>query len=100
MKWECNGTCDIAEDFYGMDSDVFFNNMSVLLNAIKNEYKIIIASSKDMILYFKNLLYAAAELFLIDRTRAEIKKMFNKCVWTIDTTELYEVTYVKYNANS
>lgn len=26
--------------------------------------------------------------------------MFNKCVWTIDTTELYEATYVKYNANS
>ena len=100
VKWECNGTCDIAEDFYGMDSDVFFNNMSVLLNAIKNEHKIIIASSKDTILYFKHLLYATAELFLIDRTRAEIKKMFNKCVWTIDTTELYESTYVKYNANS
>ena len=25
VKWECNGTCDIAEDFYGMDSDVFVN---------------------------------------------------------------------------
>ena len=100
VKWNGNGLCEIAEDFYGMDSDVFVNNMSVLLNAIKNEHKIIIASSKDTILYFKNLLYAAAETFIIDKSRKEIKKMFNKCVWTIDTTELYEATYIKYNVDS
>jgi hypothetical protein len=28
------------------------------------------------------------------------KKMFNRQVWTIDTTELYERTYVKYESNS
>lgn len=100
VKWNGNGLCEIAEDFYGMDSEVFINNMNVLLNTIRNGNRIIFASSKSTISYFKNLLYAAAETFLIDKSRKEIKKMFNKCVWTIDITELYEATYIKYNVNS
>ena len=100
VKWNGNGLCEIAEDFYGMNSDVFVNNMNALLYTIRNGNKIVIASSKDTILYFKNLLYAAAETFIYDKSRKEIKKMFNKCVWPIDITELYEDTYIKYNVGS
>ena len=100
VKWNGNGLSEIAEDFYGMDSDIFINNMNTLLNAIRNGNKIIIASSKDTILYFKNLFYAAAETFIIDKSRKEIKKMLNKCVWPIDTTEMYEAAHIIYNVDS
>lgn len=80
--------------------ETFETNLHVLINTLKAGNRIFIVASKETIDYFKKLLYTIADWCMSDMPEKKRKKMFNKQVWTIDTTELYERTYVKYNSNS
>ena len=104
VKWDRqNGICEIGNDIDDANSNVFFNNMNTIITALENKYKIVFVGSKDTIIYFKTLLYAAGDKYLLCRfgvNKNELKKIFNKCVYTIDITDIYNKTFIEYNSHS
>ena len=100
VVWHGIDNCSFEDNNFFKFQDTFLNNIEVLLNTLRAGNRIFIVASKDTIDYFKRLLYTIADTFMDDMSPKARKKMFNKQVWTIDTTELYERTYVKYNSTS
>ena len=100
VKWEGIDNSTFDTDNFLKYRETFETNIGVILNTLRAGNRIFIIASKETIDYFQNLLYTIADWFMSDMTAKARKKMFNKQVWTIDTTELYERTYVKYNSDS
>lgn len=105
VKWDRqNGICEIGYDMDEATSNVFRNNMNTIFTALENKYKIVFVGSKETIAYFKTLLYAAGDIFLLSRfgvNKNELKRnYFNKCVYTIDITDIYNKTFIEYNSHS
>ena len=105
VKWDRqNGICEIGYDMDEATSNVFRNNMDTIFTALENKYKIVFVGSKETIAYFKTLLYAAGDIFLLSRfgvSKNELKRnYFNKCVYTIDITDIYNKTFIEYNSHS
>lgn len=102
VKWDGkSGICEIAEDFCDMNGEIFFNNMNTLITALRNKRKIVFVGSSETIKYFKNLFYAAGDRYLyLDYNKNELKKIFNKYIYTIDITSIYQDTFIKYNVSS
>ena len=98
--WEGVGKSKFDTENFLKYQETFETNLHVLINTLRAGNRIFIAASKETIDYFKKLLYTIADWCMSDMPEKKRKKMFNKQVWTIDTTELYERTYVKYNSNS
>ena len=102
VTWHGVGAADnsfVDNNFYNFES-TFVTNISVLMDTLRAGNRIFIVGSRETISYFKNLLYTIADTFMCDMPAKKCKTMFNKQVWTIDTTELYERTFVKYNSTS
>lgn len=100
VKWEGVDNSTFDTDNFLKYRETFETNIGVILNTLRAGNRIIIAASKETIDYFQKLLYTIADWFMSDMSGKARKKMFNRQVWTIDTTELYERTYVKYESNS
>lgn len=100
VSWSKMGNGSFEDNNFYKFKDTFVTNISVLLETLRAGNRIVIAASKDTIDYFKKLLYTTVDTFMYDLTLKKRKKMFNRQVYTIDTTELYEKTFVKYNSNS
>lgn len=100
VKWEGVDNSTFDTDNFLKYRETFETNIGVILNTLRAGNRIVIAASKETIDYFQKLLYTIADWFMSDMSAKARKKMFNKQVWTIDTTELYERTYVKYESNS
>ena len=98
VVWHGIDDCSFEDNNFFKFQDTFLNNIEVLLNTLRAGNRIFIVASKDTIDYFKRLLYTIADTFMDDMSPKARKKMFNRQVWTIDTTELYERTYIKYNS--
>ena len=100
VTWHGIGNSSFEDNnFYNFES-TFVTNISVLMDTLNAGNRIFIVGSKETISYFRNLLYTIADTFMFDMPAKKRKKMFNKQVWAIDTTELYERTFVKYNSTS
>lgn len=100
VTWHGIGNSSFEDNnFYNFES-TFVTNISVLMDTLNAGNRIFIVGSKDTISYFKDLLYTIADTFMFDMSAKKRKKMFNRQVWAIDTTELYERTFVKYNSTS
>lgn len=82
----------IADDFEGMDPDVWENNLNVFKKCIQNNYKIIIVSSFDTIQYFKNLMYTLIDIILKNHSKHHRKRWMNYHIYPINIDELYEKT--------
>lgn len=100
VKWEGVDNSTFDTDNFLKYRETFETNIGVILNTLRAGNRIVIAASKETIDYFQKLLYTIADWFMSDMSGKARKKMFNRQVWTIDTTELYERTYVKYESNS
>jgi hypothetical protein len=104
VSWDRqNNICEIGNDIDESNSDVFYNNMSTIITALVNKYKIVFVGSKETITYFKTLLYAAGDKYLLCRynfNKNKVKEIFNKCVYTIDITDIYNKTFIEYNSHS
>ena len=100
VKWESVGNSQFDTDNFLKYLDTFETNISVILNTLRAGNRLFIVGSKDTIEYFRKLLYTIADTFMDDMPTKARKKMLNRQVWPIDTTELYERTYVKYNSDS
>ena len=100
VKWDGVDNSSFDTDNFLKYRETFETNIGVILNTLRAGNRIVIAASKETIDYFQKLLYTIADWFMSDMSGKTRKKMFNKQVWTIDTTELYERTYIKYESNS
>ena len=100
VKWRDVDNCSFEDNNFYKFQETFLNNIEVLMNTLRAGNKIFIVGSKDTIRYFKDLLYTIASTFMYDIPVKKRKAMFNKQVWSIDTTELYERTFVAYNSKS
>ena len=100
VKWEGVDNSTFDTDNFLKYRETFETNIGVILNTLRAGNRIVIAASKETIDYFQKLLYTIADWFMSDMSGKARKKIFNRQVWTIDTTELYERTYVKYESNS
>lgn len=100
VKWEGVDNSTFDTDNFLKYRETFETNIGVILNTLRAGNRIVIAASKETIDYFQKLLYTIADWFMSDMSGKARKKMFNRQVWTIDTTELYERTYIKYESNS
>ena len=100
VKWEGIDNSTFDTDNFLKYRETFETNISVILNTLRAGNRIFIVASKETIEYFQKLLYTIADWFMSDMSAKARKKMFNKQVWAIDTTELYERTHVKYNSDS
>lgn len=100
VKWEGVDNSTFDTDNFLKYRETFETNIGVILNTLRAGNRIVIAASKETIDYFQKLLYTIADWFMSDMSGKARKKMFNRQVWTIDTTELYERTYVKYESKS
>ena len=100
VTWHGLGNSSFEDNNFYNFKDTFVTNISTLMDTLNAGNKIVIVASRDTISYFRNLLYTIADTFMFDMSAKARKKMFNRQVWTIDTTELYERTYIKYESNS
>ena len=100
VKWEGVDNSTFDTDNFLKYRETFETNIGVILNTLRAGNRIVIAASKETIDYFQKLLYTIADWFMSDMSGKARKKLFNRQVWTIDTTELYERTYVKYESKS
>lgn len=100
VTWHGLGNSSFEDNNFYNFKDTFVTNISTLMDTLNAGNRIVIVASRDTISYFRNLLYTIADTFMFDMSAKARKKMFNRQVWTIDTTELYERTYVKYESNS
>ena len=101
VVWNGVGTGEInpPETSKG-DWDVWSENLINIVNTINGGHKIFIVSSRETIKYFQVMFYALMDMFMGDKSTAEKRNILNHQIRIIDTTEIYERTYVKLDKNS
>ena len=119
---ECHGNLMIFGNFNGICGDVVWNgvgtgeinppetskgdwnvwseNLINIVNTINGGHKIYIVSSRETIKYFHEMFYALMDMFMGDKSTAEKRKILNHQIRIIDTTEIYERTYVKLDKHA
>ena len=77
------------------------DNLWTIVETLNKGHRIVLASSKDTIKYFQNVIYCLMDLgaFGFDLNDKQKKKVFNR-ILPIDTTDIYVYTYKKYNATT
>lgn len=102
-----NGICGDFQwngrNINGFFDGSFFHedNLWSIVETLNQGHRIVLASSKNTIKYFKNVVYCLMDLgaFGLDLTTKQKKRIFNR-IWAIDTTDIYTYTYKKYNATT
>lgn len=106
VVWNGVGTGEInPPETEKCDWDVWSENIINIVNTINGGNKIYIVSSRETIKYFQNLLYAIMDggngfSFMGDKSTVEKRKILNHQIRIIDTTEIYEHTYVKLDKHA
>ena len=101
VVWNGVGTGEInpPETSKG-DWDVWSENLINIVNTINGGNKIFIVSSRETIKYFHEMFYALMDMFMGDKSTAEKRKILNHQIRIIDTTEIYERTFVKLDKHA
>lgn len=92
-----NGVRRFSDDIC---EDVFANNLLFIVSTLISGDRIFIAASSKTIEYFKNLIYCVMDTYFSEWDEKKVVKFLNYHVYPIDTTEIYEATYRKYNEDS
>ena len=92
-----NGVRRFSDDIC---EDVFANNLLFIVSTLISGDRIFIAASSKTIEYFKNLIYCVMDTYFSEWDDKKVVKFLNYHVYPIDTTEIYEATYRKYNEDS
>ena len=92
-----NGVRSFSDDIY---EDVFADNLAFIVNTLVRGDKIYIVASCKTIEYFKRLIYCIMDTYFSDWDKKKIADFLSHHVYPVDTTEIYEATYRKYNENS
>ena len=86
------------------DGEILVSNLSVIINVLTKDNRLVIAASRGTIEYFNTLIYALWDCYgsslFPGKDTVWFKKMLNRRVYTIDITEIYEKAYVLYNTTS
>ena len=97
--WNGVGTGDINPPNISkndtVDIDIWGENLINIVNTINDGNKIFIVSSRETIKYFQKLFYAIMDMFMKSKSTEEKRKILNHQIRIIDTTEIYERTFVK-----